>query len=350
MRRVSALACVALAMLIPAMPAGGQSQADVDAARADAQRAERALGAAAAELVSAEFLESSLHASLLGTLEQFERAATELRFTGHENLSILGELDALESEVAGLRHSVNDAAVAAYQSAVLGQPALWVSGSYHGAIVAGEAVDGHIDAVMGMMTDLSERRDALAEIRAQLGASERELRGLRDSLDEAEAKLGEELGIASEIVAAAISQVAVADGEYQAALDRVAREERRLAAVAGVEHWRPLVERYFPVDRVGEAMQVMHCESRGNPDATNSTSDAAGLFQFLETTWAFASVNAGFGGASRYEPEANVAAAAWLVNHSITVGHPRGAWGHWSCQPTPVPGPTEAPEVNPLDP
>ncbi len=100
-----------------------------------------------------------------------------------------------------------------------------------------------------------------------------------------------------------------------------------------VEEWRPLVARYFPADRVDEALSVMKCESNGDPLATNRYSGAAGLFQFMPGTWAWSSEGAGFAGASVYDPEANVASAAWLVDYSIRHGHRDGAWGHWVCQP-----------------
>ncbi|MBT8240278.1 MAG: hypothetical protein KJN63_03535, partial [Acidimicrobiia bacterium] len=70
----------------------------------------------------------------------------------------------------------------------------------------------------------------------------------------------------------------------------------------------------------------------GTPTALNPTSDAAGLFQFLPGTWLIASKGAGFEGADPYEPEANVASAAWLVQRSIDWEHPEGAWGHWACK------------------
>ncbi len=101
----------------------------------------------------------------------------------------------------------------------------------------------------------------------------------------------------------------------------------------GVERWRPLVEQYFRAEFVEEALWVMNCESGGNPDARNSRTGAAGLFQFMPRTWATASAGAGFGGASPYDGEANIASASWLVEDSIRIGHSRGRWGHWSCRP-----------------
>jgi hypothetical protein len=77
----------------------------------------------------------------------------------------------------------------------------------------------------------------------------------------------------------------------------------------------------------------MQCESGGVPDAVNPLSAATGLFQFLPGTWAYASIAAGFGGADAREPEANVAAAAWLVSHSDLIGNTLGPWGPWECRP-----------------
>lgn len=100
-----------------------------------------------------------------------------------------------------------------------------------------------------------------------------------------------------------------------------------------VEDWRPLVEQHFPPERIEEALSVMWCESRGNPTVVNDVSGAAGLFQFVPNTWGWASAEAGWGGANVFDPEANIASAAWLVQVSIDTNHAGGAWGHWSCQP-----------------
>ncbi len=99
---------------------------------------------------------------------------------------------------------------------------------------------------------------------------------------------------------------------------------RRRAVPPGVEQWRPLVETYFPPGYVNWAMQIMACESGGDPNATNRSSGAAGLFQFLPRYWAGRAANAGFSGASPYDPTANVATAAWLLK--------TGGESHWECK------------------
>ena len=72
-------------------------------------------------------------------------------------------------------------------------------------------------------------------------------------------------------------------------------------------------------------------ESSLKPQAKSKTSSASGLFQFIPGTWGWASPNAGYAGASPFEPEANVATAAWLVQTSIDQG--KDAWVHWTCKP-----------------
>lgn len=101
---------------------------------------------------------------------------------------------------------------------------------------------------------------------------------------------------------------------------------------SGVEPWRPLVARYFPDHLVEEALAVMRCESLGNPLAVNIYSGASGLFQQMPFYWPSRAEAAGWGGASIFDPEANVAVSAWLVVRS-EASHPDGAWGHWSCKP-----------------
>jgi len=131
-------------------------------------------------------------------------------------------------------------------------------------------------------------------------------------------------------VGEALIQLATLETTYQTTQDRLALAERKAAALAGVEHWRDLVARYFPSETIDDALAVMRCESRGNPDAVNTASGATGLFQFMAGTWAWVTVQSGWGGANRFDPEANVAMASWLVDYSLESG--RGPWDRWSCR------------------
>jgi hypothetical protein len=97
-----------------------------------------------------------------------------------------------------------------------------------------------------------------------------------------------------------------------------------VGAIAGVERWRPLVEKYFAPGDVSRALEVIRCESHGNPAAANPVSTARGLFQHLGSLWPERAASAGWAGADIYDPEANVAVAAWLVYQG-------GGWRHWNA-------------------
>ncbi len=93
----------------------------------------------------------------------------------------------------------------------------------------------------------------------------------------------------------------------------------------GVEAWRPLVAKYFNAADVNHALCILALESKGNPNALNPRSSAAGLFQFLRGTWDSvpSSVTGGsYDSGQVYNPEANTRAAAWLA---YNVG-----WSQWS--------------------
>lgn len=90
-----------------------------------------------------------------------------------------------------------------------------------------------------------------------------------------------------------------------------------------VEQWRPLVEKYFKAQDVPTAMRIMQCESRGDPNAKNPHSSASGLFQHLARYWPERSAKAGWAGADIFDPEANIAVAAWLKSVA--------GWRSWTC-------------------
>jgi Transglycosylase SLT domain len=97
-----------------------------------------------------------------------------------------------------------------------------------------------------------------------------------------------------------------------------------------VERWRSLVQQLFPGNRVEEALRIIDCESNGDPNAYNPYSGASGLFQFLPSTWASTAPKAGYGGQSVFDPEANIASAAWLTNRYEELG--QYYWRAWSCR------------------
>jgi outer membrane biosynthesis protein TonB len=86
---------------------------------------------------------------------------------------------------------------------------------------------------------------------------------------------------------------------------------------------RSLVERYFPASEVDKAVLVAQCESNFDANARGGSGDNyVGLFQHADWVWADRAAKAGFAGADWWNPEANVAVSAWLLNGDD--------WWHWS--------------------
>lgn len=65
-------------------------------------------------------------------------------------------------------------------------------------------------------------------------------------------------------------------------------------------------------DAVNWALRVSSCESQYNPQAVNASTGAAGLFQFLPSTWD----SSPYAASSPFDPTANAQAAAWLYQTS----------------------------------
>ncbi len=96
---------------------------------------------------------------------------------------------------------------------------------------------------------------------------------------------------------------------------------------SSVERWRPLVEAHFRAGDVDTALRIIACESRGNPDAKNPGSSAAGLWQFLKATWNRVAQSTGsptYNERGPYDPTWATINAAWLRDRG-------SGWNQWEC-------------------
>ena len=73
--------------------------------------------------------------------------------------------------------------------------------------------------------------------------------------------------------------------------------------------------------QVRTALCVADRESNFDPNARNRYSSAAGVFQWIASSWATYSARYGFAGASVFDPYANITVAAHAVAD--------GGWGPW---------------------
>jgi Transglycosylase SLT domain len=118
--------------------------------------------------------------------------------------------------------------------------------------------------------------------------------------------------------------------DYQARQQALAAAQAQAAAIAArsnhpappPEIAKDITDAFSPLGAaaVQWAMNVAWCESRYHPNSVNTDSGAAGLFQFLPSTWS----GTPYAKQSPFDPRANAFAAAWLYSHYGP--------GRWVCQ------------------
>lgn len=320
--------------LVLCFGAGLAHASEVDDAREVAEAAKTDRDQAAAANDEARAARDELADRVVDALGRLRRANEDAADSANRHIDLMADIGELEERAALLRGTINDRAVEAYMRSAFGTSlVLWQAESFEEVALlsetareAAESSHDEIATLRATRVSLEGARQAAATEAARTAELTRYAEGVHDEL--------EALFLEADAVAAAtLANLELTEIAYGRALTELEEAERRAAALAGVEHWRPLVETHFPPDLVEEALRVMKCESGGNPDAVNASSGASGLFQFLDTTWAWAAPQAGMAGRSRFDPVANVASAAWLVDYTIRTNHPRGRWAHWTCQP-----------------
>lgn len=245
------------------------------------------------------------------------------------------EIEDMEAEVRGHRRAARERTVHAYITGGEGLlDVLLAAGTLEEVATGRQVLTIATARDLDLADDLASALADLEDLRQAYENDGDAMERLQWEADRAIGQASLLVEVAAGTVASTDAATAEADLAYQEALAEL--EEAiayRNAIGPSVEKWRPLVERHFPADLVDQALTVMRCESWGNPFAVNPYSGASGLFQFMAGTWVWTAPAAGYAGADRFDPEANVASAAYLVDYSIRMGHRNGAWGRWSCQP-----------------
>lgn len=345
-----------------------------DAAAAK-ERAEVASGLVDEAVAEREELEIQLAEAI----SRVNDLAAQLSAVGSDLDRTAAQLGFADVELAGIKSAIEIQAVDAYMT-VLASPSVSVvnSPTVEQAMVASSVVEDVVASGRATVDDLVVKRRTLEGLQEQYLAEQAEYQQVQDQLDEEVARLTDLYERADALVADAMRRAQQSDAEYRAALSAVdmarAREAERLrqeernstttttspgsttttttgagtttttapttTSTSGgggpwdnppaVEQWRPLVERFFPSNRVEEALRIIDCESNGDTDAYNPYSGASGLFQFLPGTWASTAPKAGYPNSSPFEPEANIASAAWLANRYQELG--LYYWQAWSCR------------------
>lgn len=318
---------------LPGTPSA-RAQSELDRLEDELDQAEHERDDAAGNAETRQAYRDEIGRQVDETLAEYNRISGMLETAGAGLAILRYEIEIAEDELFDLMDQAQERAVEAYmRSAALPESSFLLSSSFEQIAVMDQSFRTTSDDNVVVFEELEERRATLAQLREQLETERAGILVLRSELEVSRDLLAQLFGAADKAVLEAYENLDQADAEYQTALAAYEVELEKYRWTGDIEQWRPFIEQYFPPERVQEAMRVMACESGGNPNAQNDHSTATGLFQFLDGTWAWMSVPAGWGGESRFNPEANIAVAAYLVDYSIRTGHPAGAWGHWECKP-----------------
>jgi peptidoglycan hydrolase CwlO-like protein len=360
----------------------------VDDAEDDADDAKEKADAATGLVDSAVAEREQIENELADSIARVNELSAQLSIVGTGLDRTAEQLGFADVELAGIRAQIEVQAVDAYMT-VLSSPTVSLvnSESVEKALVASSVVEDVVASGRANVDELVIKRRSLEQLQMTYLAEQEEYRVLQEQVDAEVEHLAGLYDKADSAVASAVREAQLADAEYREALSAVdlarAREEERrrqedrattttttsprtttpsettrptsppstspttttpsntTTTTSGggggswnhppvVEQWRPLVQQFFPSNRVEEALRIIDCESNGDPDAYNPYSGASGLFQFIPSTWASIAPKAGYGGHSAFEPEANVASAAWLTNRYEELG--QYYWRAWSCR------------------
>jgi hypothetical protein len=377
-------ALLATTLLASLMATGGglalaQSTDEAEEAADEArQRARSASGLVDEAVANREEIERQLADSIA----RLNDLTAQLSQVGADVDRIAAQVGYADVELAGIQADLEVQAVDAYMTVVASPSVSLVnSGTVERAMVASSVVEDVVaDGRLSVSQLLTKRKDLVALKEAFLEEQDRYTE-LQAAVDEEVAHYVSLYEQADAEVANAIRIADRADREFRAALSAVdtarakaeerQRQESREASTTtttpptpspsnpsspsnptttttstppttssggggpwnhppAVEQWRSLVQQFFPSNRVEEALRIINCESNGDPDAVNPYSGAAGLFQFLPSTWATTAPAAGYPDASPFDPEANTASAAWLANRYQQLGY--DYWHAWSCK------------------
>ncbi len=374
----SALVLIVALVVPTGLVALGQS---VGEAERELEKAERRSEIASGLVDEAVANRAEIELQIAESISRANDLAASLSVVGARLDSLAGRMGVADIEMVGLQEQIEMQAVDAYM-AVLASPSMSLvsSSSVERALVVSAVVDDVIAGGRERVSDLFIRKRAIQDLHSLFLSEQVEFQEARAEVDQELEHLARLYEEADRAVADAIRAATIAAEDRLAAMTaldvaRAQEEERRrqeerstttttrppsptttrvtttTTTVPGsptttipgtttttapttfppqIEQWRPLVSQYFPANRVTEALKILRCESNGNPNALNPYSQAAGLFQFLPSTWATTAPQAGFPNASPFDPVANVASAAWLANRYEQLG--LYYWQAWSCR------------------
>lgn len=394
LRLPSALLVLSLLVSAMALGGPLAAAQTTEQAEKDAEEARQSANAASGMVDEAVANRETIEQQLAESITRMNDLAAQLSLVGSNLDRIAAQVGYADVEIAGIQSDIESQAIDAYMTVVASPSVTLVNSSnVEKALVASSVVEDVVADGRETVGELFAKRKSLESLQETFLQDQQAYQELQERVDAEVATYTALYEEADSAVASAIRGAEEAERQYLAAMtavdiaqakeDERRRQENRTEATsptttpttapttaptttspssptttAGttptttappatttstsgggggpwnhppqVEQWRSLVQTFFPSSRVEEALKIIDCESNGDPNAVNPYSGASGLFQFLPSTWATTAPNAGYGGYSAFDPEANIASAAWLANRYQELGN--NYWQAWSCR------------------
>ena len=373
-RHLAALLVVSIVASLAAITGPFAFAQSTDEAEQQAEQARRRANTATGLVDEAVANRDEVERQLADSIARMNDLAAQLSLLGSQIDRIAAQAGFADIELAGIQADIETQAVDAYMTVVASPSVSMVNTeTVERALVVSSVVEDVVADGKLTVGELFARRKSLEELKTKYLADQEEYLAVQSLIDAEVEQYTTLYEQADAEVATAIREAEAAEREYLAALSALevakakeAERERQegrdppttttttpgstsptttsptTPSTSGgggggswnhppqVEQWRSLVSQFFPSGRVDEALAIIDCESNGDPNALNPYSGASGLFQFLPSTWATTAPNAGYGGYSPFDAEANVASAAWLANRYQELGY--NYWHAWSCK------------------
>ncbi|MGH2641513.1 MAG: coiled-coil domain-containing protein [Actinomycetota bacterium] len=273
---------------------------------------------AAPHMEAAARAHEDLQQQVVRLFEELDEVKQAIEAVMAETAWVRERISELSRQIDARQLLLNRRAVEAYMGErAVGFDSVLGAGSFTDLQDSLEFLDAVAQRDHEVLVSLEERKAEVERQQVRLEALEEELRGKQERLEAAAAGLVEKLQqqhARLRALAEASTAVEGSGGDSQGSTPPPSPPAPSVVPGRGAvvelirDQFAPLGSRTEAV-----ALCVAEAESNFDPLAENPSTGAAGVFQFLPSTWTNLSALAGRGGASVFDARANVTVAAWTV-------------------------------------
>lgn len=266
-----------------------------------------------------------LRQQVVRLFEELDEVKQAIETVQAEAAWVRERISVLSRQIEARQQLLNQRAAEAYMGErAVGFDSVLGAGSFTDLQDSLEFLDAVSQRDHEVLVSLEERKQEVQRQRVRLGALEEQLRGKQERLEAAAASLVERLR-QQHARLRALPEESLSDGGSDDPTHSPPQGPPVPSVVPGRAAVVALIRDHFASlgsKTEAVALCVAEAESNFDPLAENPSTGAAGVFQFLPSTWVDLSELAGRGGASVFDARANVAVTAWTVGEY--------GWHPWS--------------------